>query len=280
MIYARTMESGMDLQPSMLIVPRNRAFVGTGPDNKPGLQWTTKYGFVGPNIHDQSWVCDGINEKGLAVGNFLFPEPPAIRRLTGRTPTARWLRTRSPRTCSARAPTSRKRSRPSRTWRVGKTNTEPHNFLGNWHYAIYDAAGHSALVEYSDGQMNVQENPQGLVTNSPAFYWNLNGLRNYIQTASPADAADQCVWQAFHLLNQFDVPVGMIAPTTRGSGRVDYTNWTTAADMTHLRYYFHTYQNRQVKMVDLNKVDLNAKDVRTIPIQQGEVIDNVSGTIN
>jgi choloylglycine hydrolase len=280
MIYARTMESGMSLQPNMLIVPRNHAFVGTGPNNTPGVRWTTKYGFVGPNINDQTWVCDGINEKGLAVGNFLFPGTAGYQKIdaknVNRALASYEVTTYLLGTCA----NVQEAITALQNVRVCKANIKSRNFNGNWHYAVYDAAGRSAIIEYTDGQMNVQENPQGIVTNTPAFYWNLNGLRSYIQTVSPADAADQCVWQAFHLLNQFDVPVGMIRANDQGKWTGDYSNWTTAADMTHFRYYFRTFQNRQVKMVDLNKVDLNAKGIRTIPMQQAEVIDDVSGTLN
>jgi choloylglycine hydrolase len=279
-IYARTMESGMDLQPNMLIVPRNRTFTGTWANNQPGLKWTTKWGFVGPNIHDQTWVCDGINEKGLAVGNFLFPGTVGYQKIDKQNAkhalASYEVATYLLGTCA----NVQEAITALRNVRVAKVNAEPYNFVGNWHYAIYDAAGHTAVIEYIDGQMNVQENPQGIVTNSPVFYWNLNGLRNYIRTATPTEASEQCVWQAFHLLNQFDVPVGMIRANDQGKWTGDYTNWTTAADMTHLRYYFHTYQNQQVKMIDLNKVDLKAKDIKTIPMHQGEVINDVSGTIN
>ena len=80
-IYARTMEVGADLQSDMLIVPRGWQYVGETPDGAPGLRWTTRYGFVGPNIHGQPYVCDGLNEKGLAVGNFLFPGTAGYQKI-------------------------------------------------------------------------------------------------------------------------------------------------------------------------------------------------------
>ncbi len=80
-IYARTMEVGADLQSEMLIVPRGWQYVGETPDGTPGLRWTTRYGFVGPNVHGQPYVCDGLNEKGLAVGNFLFPGTAGYQKI-------------------------------------------------------------------------------------------------------------------------------------------------------------------------------------------------------
>ena len=36
-IFARTLEFGMDLKSNVLIVPRGKEFVGTAPGDKPGL---------------------------------------------------------------------------------------------------------------------------------------------------------------------------------------------------------------------------------------------------
>ena len=281
MICARTMESGMDLQSNMLIVPRDYAFTGTGPEKANGLQWTTKYGFVGPNMRGRNWVCDGLNEKGFAVGSFLFTgnggQTKTEKQNTTNTLASYQVATYLLSTC-ATVQDAITALQHVQVW-MANTNWQNNNTAGTWTYVVYDAQGHSAVIQYADGQMNVHENTQGVVTNSPAFRWNLNGLRNYIQNASPAEGGQQCVWQAFHLLNQFDVPVGMIQSNEQGKF-AGYTNWTTAADMTHLRYYFHTYQNRQINMIDLNKVNMNAKNIKTVSMQQGETVNDLSGNVN
>jgi choloylglycine hydrolase len=38
------------------------------------------------------------------------------------------------------------------------------------------------------------------------------------------------------------------------------------------RYYFRTYENSQIRMVDLTKMNLDAKDIITISMRGGEVI--------
>ncbi len=100
----------------------------------------------------------------------------------------------------------------------------------------------------------------------------------FTQAMVPADTAEQGVWQAFHLLNQFDLPRGAIRANENGKTVIDFTNWTTAADMKNLRYYFHTYQNRQVKTVDLRKIDWNAGGIKAIPMQEAEAAQDVSST--
>ena len=102
----------------------------------------------------------------------------------------------------------------------------------------------------------------------------------FTQTAPPTDNAEQCVQQAFHILNQFDLPRGAIREKDNGQVADDFTNWTTAADLKHLRYYFNTYKSRVIRMVDLNKLDLNAKSIKTISMGQDETIEDLSKTVN
>ena len=44
----------------------------------------------------------------------------------------------------------------------------------------------------------------------------------------------------------------------------DYTQVTAARDPKNLRYYYKTYNDQTIRMVDLNKFDLNAKEVKTL----------------
>ena len=73
-IYARTMENAVDFHSNLIIVPRGQQYVGDKFENTPGLRWTTKYLFAGPNVFGQPYIADGLNEKGLAVGHFVFTD--------------------------------------------------------------------------------------------------------------------------------------------------------------------------------------------------------------
>lgn len=65
---------------------------------------------------------------------------------------------------------------------------------------------------------------------------------------------------AFHLLNLFDITKGMVREKDNNTIHYEYTEWTSAADLNNRRYYFHTYDNRQVRMVDLTKMNLDATE--------------------
>lgn len=58
----------------------------------------------------------------------------------------------------------------------------------------------------------------------------------------------------------------------------DYTLWTSAADLKNLRHYFRTYENSQIRMVDLRQMDFDAKSIQTISMRGEEVIEDLSKT--
>src|SRR5271167_4964548 len=60
-IFARTLEFGMDLKSNILVVPRGKEFVGTAPGEKAGLRWKAKYRIVGTNAFDLPVIVDGLN---------------------------------------------------------------------------------------------------------------------------------------------------------------------------------------------------------------------------
>jgi choloylglycine hydrolase len=98
----------------------------------------------------------------------------------------------------------------------------------------------------------------------------------FSRSALPVATAREGVLQAFHILNQFDIPKGAARGIEHGEEVADYTLWTSASDLTNLHYYFRTYDNSRIRMVDLRSVDLEAKGVKTILIGGAEAIEDVS----
>ena len=99
----------------------------------------------------------------------------------------------------------------------------------------------------------------------------------FSKTALPVERARDGVLQAFHLLNQFDIPKGAARGVEHGQEVADYTLWTSAADLKNLRYYFRTYDSSRIRMVDMKAVDLDAKEIKKISMKGEEEIEDVSG---
>lgn len=86
---------------------------------------------------------------------------------------------------------------------------------------------------------------------------------------------------AFHLLNQFDIPPGAIqtlAGGAAGGGVAGYeiTEWMVVADLKNGIYQFKNYDNSAVRQVSLKSLDLDAKTIRYIPIDQKATIVDLS----
>ncbi len=84
----------------------------------------------------------------------------------------------------------------------------------------------------------------------------------FVRTAFQGKDPDEGINIAFHILNQFDIPKGSIRGEEEGKMVADTTQWTSASDLKNRRYYFHTYSDRTVRMIDLNELDLNAKETK------------------
>ena len=64
---------------------------------------------------------------------------------------------------------------------------------------------------------------------------------------------------ALHILNQFDIPKGAVQNSAIGGTVDEITEWTSVADLKNLRWYFRTFTDQSVHMVDLKQVVEAAK---------------------
>jgi choloylglycine hydrolase len=191
------------------------------------------------------------------------------------------------------------------------------------HYVVHDATGKSIAVEYTDGKLNIYDNPLGVMTNSPAFDWHMTNLRNYVnfsltdlppvqvgsvklvpfgqgsgmlglpgdftppsrfvravafsQSVLPSQTGYEAILQAFHILNDFDIPKGAARGRDKdehGNIVADYTLWTSAIDLKAKRFYFRSFENSQIRMVDLTKLD--GKDIVTWSMKGDEVVKELA----
>ena len=101
----------------------------------------------------------------------------------------------------------------------------------------------------------------------------------FSQAAVAADTADDAVFKAFHILNQFDIPVGSVRDVTGGKVENESTQWTSVADLTNLRWYFRTYGDQSIHMVDVKQAFDAAKgEIRIISMESTQPIVNASKT--
>lgn len=93
----------------------------------------------------------------------------------------------------------------------------------------------------------------------------------------PGKTADETVLRAFHVLNQFDIPLGAV----RGSGPegqpiYEQTDWTSAADLKNRRYYVHTIDTRRIHVIDLMRAPRDGAAPIYVPLPTEEVFEDLT----
>ncbi len=321
-VHGRTLEFGTPVDTSAAVIPRGYSFRATTP-NGPGLIYKSKYAVVGTTASDNTAILDGLNEMGLSVATFYFPD------FAGYTPTtkenqlrslspsdfAQWILTQFATCSQVREGVQEVYIAPTVLEEWGPTPAP-------FHYIVYDADGNCLVIEPLGGKLILYDNEIGVLTNSPTFDWHMLNLRNYINlspynatpislnsvilkqfgqgsgmvglpgdftppsrfvraaifsgAALPPKTANQAVLQLFHLLNQFDIPLGSIRETTGEMTYSPYTQATSVKDPQSLRYYFKTFDDQTIQMIDLTDFNLNANAIKILKPKGITQIQNIS----
>ena len=324
-VHGRTLEFGLKVELSAVVVPRKFQFTGTTPKG-PGLTYKAKYGSVGMMAFDNPAILDGLNEKGLAVGTFYFPgfaEYPTItaeNQFKALSPAEfpNWILTQF-------ATIEEVKDNLSKVVIASTVVAEWGSTAPPFHYVVFDKTGKCLVIEPRKGQLLTYDNPLGVFTNSPTFEWHMENLRNYIHltalnakplqvagltlnafgqgsgmvgmpgdftppsrfvraaffsiTAMPSPTAKESVGQVFHILNQFDIPLGAVRAEENGVIHSDYTQCTCVRDPQSLNYYFKTYDNQTIRMVNLNSFDLDAKSIKKMNVAKEEEYIDLSAQL-
>jgi choloylglycine hydrolase len=99
----------------------------------------------------------------------------------------------------------------------------------------------------------------------------------FSQTALQPSTAADAVLQVFHIMNNFDIPLGFVRDKSGNVLHVDYTVWTSVADLKNDRWYFRTYDDQAIHMVDLHAaLAVAANKVGFIPMNSPQSIIDAS----
>lgn len=86
-------------------------------------------------------------------------------------------------------------------------------------------------------------------------------------TAPQQPTAQRSVFQAFHLLNNFDIPTGSEQPLGKASADVpSATQFTVASDTHNRMIYYRTMYNSNLRCIDLKTIDFNKVKYHSKPL--------------
>ncbi len=310
-IVGRTIDwSGAKMDNIYVVAPRNhtvRAITPAGPDT--GLEFTTKYGYVGMGMEQSEFLVDGINEAGLSAALFYFPEYGEYQtfnnadaeKTIGDLQLVSWM--------LARFATVEEVMDAIRD--VTIVNIYPD--ASTVHWRITDRTGRQVVLEITDGVPHFYESEIGVLTNAPGYPWQVANLNNYVNlvpgTAGPtklgaltlrafghgsgflglpgdftppsrfvraaflssyhtplATGYDASM-HAFHILNNFDVPLAVQFKDAKPP--VDMpaaTQWTVVIDMAGKMIYYRTMYNSAIRSINMNDIDFETVSFQSHPL--------------
>lgn len=121
--------------------------------------------------------------------------------------------------------------------------------------------GGGVLIEvFEKGKINICDN---LVVFRAEFYRN---------TVPPLKTSEQAVSQAFHILNNFDITVGVRFADDQRQYLPDLpcsTQWTAASDLSSAHFYYKTMNDATIRCVDFKNTDFQTARETTHPIDSG-----------
>lgn len=88
-------------------------------------------------------------------------------------------------------------------------------------------------------------------------------------TAAQQPTAEESVVQAFHLLNNFDIPTGTEVPLGKASIALpSATQFTVASDTHNRKIYYRTMYNSNIRCIDLKAIDFNRVIYHSEPLDK------------
>jgi len=232
-VYGRTMEWGtFDLHSRVAIVPRGYAFTGLTPDGHNGKPWQAVYGFVALDMMGRDLMADGMNERGLAAGLFYHPGfatyTPYDNAHAGNSITAvdvvSYILSQYATVEEVRAGIGKVRIVPVVEKAIG--------IPVQAHWMVTDATGKSIVIEFTDGELVIHENPLGVITNAPTYDWHMINLRNYVNLSVVAMPARSIENLDFTPLGGGSGMIGLPGDFTPPSRFIRAVAWTQSARPT------------------------------------------------
>ena len=93
----------------------------------------------------------------------------------------------------------------------------------------------------------------------------------FATTAPLWDTGFETVLQAFHILNNFDIPIGIQHPKGQvPKGLPSATQFTAATDLKDMKFYYRTAWNSNIRCIDLKQIDFDKVKYQSHPLDNVE----------
>ena len=305
-VQARTIEwSRGVLQSEYVIIPRGEQLTSFTPTGTNGLTFTAKYGVVGLTVVQKEFIAEGINEAGLSAGLFFFPRYGGYGTYDGRTladlQVTEWMLSQFSSIDGIKEALSsvhvvglEKESVVH--WRIGEPSGRqvvleivggvPH-FYENEVGVLTNAPGFewqltnlNNYVNLYPGDASVRKlggitlQPTGGNSGFLGIPGDATPPSRFVRAAFYRGTAPQratgfdTVQQCFHLLNNFDIPIGIEHAQGDIPDIPSATQWTSAIDLSNRKVYYKTAYNNSIRCIDLGTIDFSKVKYQSQPLDK------------
>jgi choloylglycine hydrolase len=162
-------------------------FTSKTPNNKAGLSWKAKYGYLYVDGFSVDASFDGMNEVGLTFEYLYLPGETQYQAIpAGKDAQAVPYAMFGDWVLSNFKTIDELKQALNTIYVTNQIIPQLGNAILSAHASIRDASGKGIVVEFYNDKINVYDNI-GVMTNSPKYDWQVTNLRNYINL-SPYDA--------------------------------------------------------------------------------------------
>ena len=180
-VIGRSLEFGWNPGYQAVVHPRGEQGSTDAPGGKPGLKWTSKYGFLAFEAFGSG--VDGLNEAGLSIGALYLPGFTKYQdEAAAKHPAAAlaildvctWM-------LGNFETAAQVKDAVQKIYVWGKPLKEAENQVFPLHISVYDAQGNGIVIEWVKEGLRIYDHADlGVLTNSPPFDWHLINIRNYL----------------------------------------------------------------------------------------------------
>lgn len=204
-VLARTCEwGGSNLESRYVIVPRNHTVTSITPSGQNGLVYTSRFGYAGISVVQDSFVTEGLNEAGLSAGLFFFPGYGQYEAYDSSRNASTLVDVELVGWILANFSTVDQVKDAISDIRIVATSPQ----AGTAHWRIADTSGKQVVLEITGGEPHFFDNRLGVLTNAPGFEWQMTNLNNYVNLfpgqTKPSKLTDEVT------LSQFGAGAGFL----------------------------------------------------------------------
>jgi choloylglycine hydrolase len=102
-------------------------------------------------------------------------------------------------------------------------------------------------------------------------------IATLLHVAIPVDTITNALNLAEHVINNVDIPLGLVREPSSGNATNETTQWVVFKDLTHRVLYYRTYADMSLRAVSLDKINFTENAPRLkMPLARAAMVQDLT----